>query len=76
MSKLFVQLFVGVLATLFLVSSLAAGAAAGAVRTPVLVGYQGDLADVTRAIRGHGGEIDITYRNFPLLAATVPAGAV
>ena len=76
MSKCFVQLFVGVLATLFLVSSLAAVAAAGAVRTPVLVGYQGDLADVTRAIRDHGGEIDITYRNFPLLAATVPAGAV
>jgi subtilisin family serine protease len=75
-SHRFVQVFVGVFVALFLVSSFAAVAAAGAVRTPVLVGYQGDFADAARAIRGHGGTVDVAYRNFPLVAATVPAGAV
>jgi len=73
--KLLVRLFVSVLVATFVLASLGT-AAAGAVKTPVLVGYRGDLATAAAAIRSHGGQIDLAYRNFPLVAATVPAGAL
>lgn len=75
MTKLLVRLFVSLLVATFLLGSLGT-AAAGAVKTQVLVGHGGDLAAAAAAIRGHGGQIDLAYRNFPLIAATVPAGAL
>jgi subtilisin family serine protease len=75
MSKRLVSVFVGVLVAFLLMGSIAAVAAAGAVRTPVLVGYQGEFADAARAIRSHGGSIEFAARNFPLVVATIPAGA-
>jgi subtilisin family serine protease len=60
----------------FLVGSFATAAAAGSLKTQVLVGYRGELGEAASAIRGHGGQIDLAYRNFPLVVATVPVGAL
>lgn len=68
-----VRTCLGVLVAAFLVSSLAQAVAAEPSRIPVLVGYRGDLAEGTNAVRDHGGQVDHAYRNFPVLAATVPA---
>src|SRR6266545_7212701 len=72
--KTFVRCLVGFLVATFLLGSFGA-AAAGSVPMRMLVGYRGDLGTAWDAIRSHGGSIDFAYRNFPLVAATVPAGA-
>lgn len=76
MSRQLVQVFVGVFVALLLASSIAAVAAAGAVRTPVIVGYDGSFADASRTIRAYGGQVDQAYVNFPVVAASVPMRAV
>lgn len=61
---------------LFLFGAAGSAAAVGATPTSVIVGYRGTYADAARIIEGYGGGVEIAYENFPLLAATVPAGAI
>ncbi len=76
MGSRILRVYAGVFIAFLLIGSLAAVTAADPVRTSVIVGYQGNLSDAMRAVRSHGGQIDIAYANFPLVAATVPAGSI
>ncbi|MGQ0796816.1 MAG: S8 family serine peptidase [Methanobacteriota archaeon] len=67
---------VGVLVAAFVFGSALAAFAEASRSTRIIVGYNGTLDDAARLVRGHGGQVTIAYRNIPVFAASVPAGAV
>ena len=70
------RIVVGLVAVSFLFTTALSAVAAGARTTTVIVGYAGSLDNAAHAIRSYGGRVEMTYANVPIVAASVPAGAI